>query len=151
MARWMEAGGVSSRGKSGSSAASTSCRSSSKKEGNFMPVTCSGVFPLGMPFGWGAGGLKTLLQLRARRARRPFFRRPSSAESRRGLRPPQVASGSRGRVGLLLQTASWLRRAKDWHSPAFSPPLPRSEEHTSELQSRLHLVCRLLLEKKNKI
>src|SRR2546429_6318763 len=29
-------------------------------------------------------------------------------------------------------------------------PLPRSEEHTSELQSRLHLVCRLLLEKKKK-
>src|SRR5687768_17911243 len=28
--------------------------------------------------------------------------------------------------------------------------LGRSEEHTSELQSRLHLVCRLLLEKKNK-
>src|SRR5687768_18124285 len=29
-------------------------------------------------------------------------------------------------------------------------PSRRSEEHTSELQSRLHLVCRLLLEKKNK-
>src|SRR5687768_17893359 len=28
--------------------------------------------------------------------------------------------------------------------------LERSEEHTSELQSRLHLVCRLLLEKKKK-
>src|SRR2546422_4053912 len=28
------------------------------------------------------------------------------------------------------------------------PLAPRSEEHTSELQSRLHLVCRLLLEKK---
>src|SRR2546429_2535425 len=27
----------------------------------------------------------------------------------------------------------------------------RSEEHTSELQSRLHLVCRLLLEKKNSV
>src|SRR5260370_26633724 len=27
---------------------------------------------------------------------------------------------------------------------------PRSEEHTSELQSHLNLVCRLLLEKKNK-
>src|SRR5205809_5361623 len=27
-------------------------------------------------------------------------------------------------------------------------PVARSEEHTSELQSRLHLVCRLLLEKK---
>src|SRR2546422_8331395 len=31
------------------------------------------------------------------------------------------------------------------HSPG-----ARSEEHTSELQSRLHLVCRLLLEKKKK-
>src|SRR6267143_5873341 len=31
----------------------------------------------------------------------------------------------------------------DEHSP------PRSEEHTSELQSQFHLVCRLLLEKKN--
>src|SRR2546422_4094717 len=31
------------------------------------------------------------------------------------------------------------------HASAF---LSRSEEHTSELQSRLHLVCRLLLEKK---
>src|SRR3989449_2824513 len=29
-------------------------------------------------------------------------------------------------------------------------PGQRSEEHTSELQSRLHLVCRLLLEKKKK-
>src|SRR2546422_8302744 len=29
-------------------------------------------------------------------------------------------------------------------------PMRRSEEHTSELQSRLHLVCRLLLEKKKK-
>src|SRR2546422_6086872 len=29
-------------------------------------------------------------------------------------------------------------------------PSCRSEEHTSELQSRLHLVCRLLLEKKKK-
>src|SRR2546422_5783997 len=30
------------------------------------------------------------------------------------------------------------------------PSQQRSEEHTSELQSRLHLVCRLLLEKKKK-
>src|SRR5258707_4039086 len=29
-----------------------------------------------------------------------------------------------------------------------SRPVPRSEEHTSELQSRQYLVCRLLLEKK---
>src|SRR2546422_6048548 len=32
-------------------------------------------------------------------------------------------------------------------SNLFTTPLHRSEEHTSELQSRLHLVCRLLLEK----
>src|SRR5688572_31879658 len=33
--------------------------------------------------------------------------------------------------------------------PAMVPPI-RSEEHTSELQSQSNLVCRLLLEKKNK-
>src|SRR5206468_8259352 len=32
--------------------------------------------------------------------------------------------------------------------PCFAPRRPRSEEHTSELQSRSDLVCRLLLEKK---
>src|SRR2546422_2260189 len=34
--------------------------------------------------------------------------------------------------------------------PHAEPDAERSEEHTSELQSRLHLVCRLLLEKKKK-
>src|SRR2546429_4064791 len=34
--------------------------------------------------------------------------------------------------------------------PREVPSTVRSEEHTSELQSRLHLVCRLLLEKKKK-
>src|SRR3712207_6917958 len=33
---------------------------------------------------------------------------------------------------------------------ACAPPTRRSEEHTSELQSRQYLVCRLLLEKKKK-
>src|SRR5687768_18568398 len=33
-------------------------------------------------------------------------------------------------------------------TPSPTPTPVRSEEHTSELQSRLHLVCRLLLEKK---
>src|SRR3989449_4562415 len=35
-------------------------------------------------------------------------------------------------------------------TPRNTSAAPRSEEHTSELQSRLHLVCRLLLEKKKK-
>src|SRR2546427_7781237 len=33
---------------------------------------------------------------------------------------------------------------------AVTPGMPRSEEHTSELQSQSNLVCRLLLEKKKK-
>src|SRR5687767_15244823 len=49
--------------------------------------------------------------------------------------------------GLLLfgEEAIWRRFA------ALSVRLRRSEEHTSELQSLAYLVCRLLLEKKNKI
>src|SRR5690554_7383696 len=42
-------------------------------------------------------------------------------------------------------------RGEDCVFLSFSPPhLTRSEEHTSELQSRPHLVCRLLLEKKKR-
>src|SRR5260370_4473140 len=36
-------------------------------------------------------------------------------------------------------------------NPRFVETVPRSEEHTSELQSHLNLVCRLLLEKKKKL
>src|SRR2546427_3334772 len=39
----------------------------------------------------------------------------------------------------------------DFKLPGGTAPSPRSEEHTSELQSQSNLVCRLLLEKKNKI
>src|SRR3712207_9129275 len=35
-------------------------------------------------------------------------------------------------------------------APGWTAAAPRSEEHTSELQSRQYLVCRLLLEKKKK-
>src|SRR2546422_9175309 len=38
-----------------------------------------------------------------------------------------------------------------WLKQKFESKSTRSEEHTSELQSRLHLVCRLLLEKKKNI
>src|SRR3989442_10754675 len=44
--------------------------------------------------------------------------------------------------------ASLTRLAK---SAPEKPGVCRSEEHTSELQSRPHLVCRLLLEKKNQM
>src|SRR5690348_17410487 len=42
------------------------------------------------------------------------------------------------------------RRRPPSHRAAARDALPRSEEHTSELQSPVHLVCRLLLEKKKK-
>src|SRR2546422_4800862 len=45
-------------------------------------------------------------------------------------------------------TAAW--DLAQWSGSRFVLGLGRSEEHTSELQSRLHLVCRLLLEKKKK-
>src|SRR5205809_7929614 len=50
-------------------------------------------------------------------------------------------------------SAFFKRSSTDWLCfglPVDRPKHNRSEEHTSELQSRLHLVCRLLLEKKKK-
>src|SRR5205809_4160854 len=47
-----------------------------------------------------------------------------------------------GRVHRMQAFSGTIRRGRN--------VVPRSEEHTSELQSRLHLVCRLLLEKKKK-
>src|SRR5207249_7058829 len=48
-----------------------------------------------------------------------------------------------------LDLSAWTSWA-DLGSPPSGPNVTRSEEHTSELQSRFDLVCRLLLEKKKK-
>src|SRR5690554_7197285 len=62
--------------------------------------------------------------------------------------------------GLLLSLLPQTRGLRQLHHEPGKMPLPsgylpgagvRSEEHTSELQSRPHLVCRLLLEKKKNI
>src|SRR5216684_5120409 len=53
---------------------------------------------------------------------------------------PLVVAGPRSFAGELLRDTGAVNAVGD----------DRSEEHTSELQSRLHLVCRLLLEKKKK-
>src|SRR5438105_15903837 len=61
-------------------------------------------------------------------------------------------SFQRGQVGLAGRAA--VRGALDQpgrvHAALEALRLARSEEHTSELQSRVDLVCRLLLEKKKK-
>src|SRR2546429_3106265 len=57
-------------------------------------------------------------------------------------------SGSARRPSRMMYESPTTVQVK---SPARRPLIGyRSEEHTSELQSRLHLVCRLLLEKKKK-
>src|SRR2546429_3395226 len=65
---------------------------------------------------------------------------------------PKTCAGGKAAVGFAGRTSGVIR-------PFASEPSCllhrlqssfRSEEHTSELQSRLHLVCRLLLEKKKK-
>src|SRR5690554_669006 len=59
-------------------------------------------------------------------------------------------------TGLSLTPEEWAKELqnsinrKDWYFEEYGESgESRSEEHTSELQSRPHLVCRLLLEKKN--
>src|SRR5690348_17965577 len=63
---------------------------------------------------------------------------------------PICAKSSCSRLRICQPVAAIARPAR-----ARSTPMPvgnaRSEEHTSELQSPVHLVCRLLLEKKKKI
>src|SRR2546422_4485430 len=78
-----------------------------------------------------------------RSARRPPIRR-----AKRGVEAPDAGEpdGERDRAhrqrGLVDQDLGAL------HASGRRDGGGRSEEHTSELQSRLHLVCRLLLEKK---
>src|SRR5687768_18264782 len=53
-------------------------------------------------------------------------------------------------VLLLVVPGGWLESVQPATEIVANRNRTRSEEHTSELQSRLHLVCRLLLEKKKK-
>src|SRR3712207_8571876 len=60
-------------------------------------------------------------------------------------------SSSRDELGLgARQRAGKLAAGPDPELGEHLAQVPRSEEHTSELQSRQYLVCRLLLEKKKK-
>src|SRR2546422_4353949 len=51
----------------------------------------------------------------------------------------------------IMNNAAAAQVSMRWGLGGPTLALARSEEHTSELQSRLHLVCRLLLEKKKKM
>src|SRR5947209_12182856 len=91
-------------------------------------------------------------------------------DPRRHLRPPDVHADRKGHVSRsirstplrpLLRAWSWVSTtvrtaarnavvaSARWVNVSGRARRARSEEHTSELQSRQYLVCRLLLEKKN--
>src|SRR5437660_8100838 len=71
-----------------------------------------------------------------------LFRSPTCSEA------PHIAGidGAPGHGVVRLLVIVDVERVRDFEAERV---LGRSEEHTSELQSRGHLVCRLLLEKKN--
>src|SRR5687768_18256135 len=54
-------------------------------------------------------------------------------------------------VDAFRASQTWYRESKEPLTADGALLNERSEEHTSELQSRLHLVCRLLLEKKKNL
>src|SRR3712207_8704936 len=82
----------------------------------------------------------TTLFRSARGERAPADAGPRVARGARAARPP---------VGEEVHLGERRRRAGG-RIPGGPGTLARSEEHTSELQSRQYLVCRLLLEKKKK-
>src|SRR3712207_8951199 len=84
-----------------------------------------------------------------------LFRSPELARAQ--VLVARVSQDPRTRSPRRCARSSWRlasrrqRGARGAPCTPAAPPRPRrSEEHTSELQSRQYLVCRLLLEKKNK-
>src|SRR3712207_8933533 len=80
----------------------------------------------------------TLFRSRRRRGRGRHLQLRDEAREVRRREQQDLVDASRDRLGDHVEV------------PERDPPGGRSEEHTSELQSRQYLVCRLLLEKKKK-
>src|SRR3989449_1263257 len=110
-------------------------------------------------------GLEDPLELEERLVVKADVRELGRCDSGRLKAVPHRVPWKR-RVALLAREALFLRRGDDLavseqtggavvierrEAKNVAVCHVRSEEHTSELQSRLHLVCRLLLEKKKKI
>src|SRR2546422_5801300 len=93
------------------------------------------------------GGRTPVAYERAAMSRRPAWRSvtTTAASAKAAGRPHRTREGVRRTPASTLLAA---RRPRNGRSGSRRRPWARSEEHTSELQSRLHLVCRLLLEKK---
>src|SRR2546422_1680703 len=75
--------------------------------------------------------------------------RVNAATDAQGRYQLVIPAGTSGPVTLTAKLIGFKTQSVQI-TPAGGSVQQRSEEHTSELQSRLHLVCRLLLEKKKK-
>src|SRR5437667_5418937 len=73
----------------------------------------------------------------------------SNAAVRASLAKPETKEKLKG-LGAITQGGSSPAEFRAWLQTDAEHGTPRSEEHTSELQSHHDLVCRLLLEKKKK-
>src|SRR3712207_6958886 len=73
----------------------------------------------------------------------------SASACRPGAAPPSTRCSSPPATTWCTSSTASAGTWRWCSAPCRAPPA-RSEEHTSELQSRQYLVCRLLLEKKNK-
>src|SRR2546429_4682426 len=74
----------------------------------------------------------------------------SAISSRKGAATPWRTASACILARARVSSCSAFRSARGLGPQVTAIGRTRSEEHTSELQSRLHLVCRLLLEKKKK-
>src|SRR3712207_8645839 len=81
-----------------------------------------------------------------------LFRSPSGKSAERALQDESTvrewADRIEGQIRRLLGDDAIYENNRSWLEPLTAIELLRSEEHTSELQSRQYLVCRLLFEKK---
>src|SRR3712207_8618621 len=89
--------------------------------------------------------------------RSPLFPYPTLSRSQRTRSSQPSGRSGRGRRSSDRRSTRETHSQRDMSSSTTvsargsrTSRLPRSEEHTSELQSRQYLVCRLLLEKKKK-
>src|SRR5689334_24518948 len=77
-----------------------------------------------------------------------LFRSDARRQDDRAVVAETLLDGARDEIRPAAQLRELLGMAEECAHAV--PDEARSEEHTSELQSQFHLVCRLLLEKKNK-
>src|SRR5256884_5180838 len=105
--------------------------------------------PGGKPVG-KARAAKRRIPSRCLRPRTRNFGNPVNYQAFRGCDVGVLCHGRKHRHGLERhqETVPFHPGEPSVKRKLLYTPSPRSEEHTSELQSRLHLVCRLLLEKK---